>query len=79
MVREELSKVYSPVEAIDEKLRERKAKLQNILVEEQDTKPAYENFIDLLSAVEYQVNSEKPLSAVWQELSEQVQGQRVSL
>ncbi len=78
-LREELSKVYAPLEGVEEKLRERKAKLLNVLVEEQETKPAFDSLVDSLSSVETRVSREKPLSAVWQELSEQVQDQKVGL
>ena len=78
-VREELSKVQAPLEAIDEKLRERKAKLQTVLIEEQETEPAYDSLIDLLSTVEFRISQSKPLSAVWQEISEQTQDQKVDI
>ena len=76
-LREEVTKINSALDDVEEKLRERKRKLQRVLVEEQDTKEAHDNFVDFLSTIEFRVNSEKPLVTEWLKLSEQTQEQKV--
>ena len=76
-LREEVTKINSALDDAEEKLRERKRKLQRVLVEEPDTKKAHDSFVDFLSTIEFRVNSEKVLATEWQKLSEQTQEQRV--
>ena len=76
-LREEVTKINSALDDVEEKLRERKRKLQRVLVEEQDTKKAHDNFVDFLSTIEFRVNSEKPLATEWLKFSEQTDDQKV--
>ena len=75
-VRTALSKVYTPLDILEAKLKERKSKLENAVMRGQEFDKSFNDITDRVSSIEFQLHRQKAVSADWSEVVKQQQDQK---
>ena len=78
-VRNALSKVYTALDSIDNKLADRKTKLNNAVMRGQEFDASFNDINEKIASVEFQAQRKKPVSPFWPETLKQQQEQKEAL
>lgn len=76
-LKEDVTKVTTSLEDLEQRLREKKAKLQRFIGDEQRPENVYDDLVDLISPIEFNMQNEEPTSLDVEDVTRRSQTQKV--